>query len=87
MAKCISKTYTKPVVTTSFVETTEYTLTLNKEEAEILRYICGCIGGISDASPRGVVDQIINELDFAGIPFNEYPVESDRCSIYFKTTK
>lgn len=63
-------------------------ITLTKEESEVLVTILSMVGGNPNRSARKVADDIIEKMGNLGVFSsvsldNKYPVESDRCVIWF----
>jgi hypothetical protein len=62
-----AETTTQKVTKTIETEEAAYVLTLSKEEASALRFVCARVGG-SDKSPRGHFDSISRALGEVGAP-------------------
>lgn len=71
MATVISSTTIKRVERTFFenVEVTEYNLTLDKEEAEVLLAVTALVAGYKHSTYRGETDAIARALEGAGVRY------------------
>ena len=65
------------------VEPAKVVLELSLEQAKVLQFVCGRIGGSPDTTPRGQMSAIDSALYEAGVDRASYRTEDETRAIYF----